>query len=203
MKARRVDLQHEILRSRRGRLVRRPAARSAVSGVPRVEIERSDRGVEHAVGLPVRCVDRCVDRTGGIGPDVIRPLVQDGLDGLRRVVEVFHRDFLKPVSASALRLRLRYGAAAPAGAMIKLAMAKTIIRRLQPARMRICMAPSCVGKILKQTPYGVEISYTHPQRDAVMYRDRLGLSTGRTQKPSVRRVLRLLVETRECTCLRP
>src|SRR5258706_13721603 len=70
------------------------------------------------------------------------------------------------------------GAAAPAGAVIKLAMAKTIMRRLQPARMRICMAPSCVGKNFETNALRRPNQlYTPPQRDVVMYRDRLGLST--------------------------
>src|SRR5258706_1010720 len=70
------------------------------------------------------------------------------------------------------------GAAAPAGAVIKLAMAKTIMRRLQPARMRICIAPSCVGKNFETNALRRPNQlYTPPQRDVVMYRDRLGLST--------------------------
>jgi hypothetical protein len=84
-----------------------------------------------------------------------------------------------------------FGATATAGAAIKLAMANTIIRRLQPARMRICMAPSCVGKNFETNALQRRNQlHTPPQRDAVMYRDRLGLSTGRTQKTIGSRMLR-------------
>ena len=123
-------------------------------------------------------VDASVDRPGGERPDVVRPRVEHGLR--RPATGALASDVLAVTSsATAMRRSLALTPSAADGGRRrqKPAMAAAIIRLLQPARMRICIPSSCVGKILIRTLMPRD-RYTHaPSWVRVMYGDVLALST--------------------------